>query len=757
MRLLGLAVQGNTIRFRTLFDLEFPQLGPGTYKAQKPTVVDYAIAVHSHARGSDPEGIAYWMKRMSDDGIQPNLHVYSSIIQSYLRSGNLGAVADVLNEMREAGVAPNVVIYTDIITALSRHHKPSTAEGIFKRALQENIKPDQAMVGALLNCYVEAGQWDEAVTLFRSLEANTRSPLHLTIEMYNIALKGYVIMGAPFRVVATLFERLDADEDVAPTDITFALLLQSACESGYMRAAMDIFKEMDRRATEGAKGLINPYIFTILMSGLLRKGNRDEAMVVYREMLNRGLEPTSVTFNTVLRYYSNERSEESLRLTYEFMERVARREEEEQAPILAEGNLRLSPTQLVFEPVLRECATSGDVEGFERVLGDMLDAGGQIGMVTLTALLDLYRRKSRLESATKVWEHLLSLGDEAMQAARFLVDGKEDIESRTDMLCVSLTIYLGMLSEIGEHERVLQTWQTYQQKGFSFNFFNWNSLGSYLIRAGEYERAFEILDRIILPYIRIVRNQKDRSPPATVNAKEKPEEIWRTPFEVLNKTNLSFLQSTILPNRPLTSSSRVKVMRRRSFRDNEEIFTSLALKPTSRPGASSSPQPPPSSPPSTSSNDTVQSTPSSASSAEPEESEKPTDPSPSSPSIPLHPGSAATREPLDPSNIPNFVRPLWLMSQSNSSSAPRVHFSLFRHLLMGYQRLRAGQPPLASSQASGDNMYSTEYSPEQQEMSRAQLGKIVEKYPDAVAAVLDFEQQERVRLGDNYEKTYFWG
>lgn len=76
---------------------------------------------------------------------------------------------------------------------------------------------------------------------------------------------------------------------------------------------------------------------------------------------------------------------------------------------------------------------------------------------------------------------------------------------------------------------------------------------------------------------------------------------------------------------------------------------------------------------------------------------------------------------------------------------------------MGYQRLRAGQPPLASSQASGDNMYSTEYSPEQQEMSRAQLGKIVEKYPDAVAAVLDFEQQERVRLGDNYEKTYFWG
>lgn len=40
---------------------------------------------------------------------------------------------------------------------------------------------------------------------------------------------------------------------------------------------------------------------------------------------------------------------------------------------------------------------------------------------------------------------------------------------------------------------------------------------------------------------------------------------------------------------------------------------------------------------------------------------------------------------------------------------------------------------------------------------REELDRIFEKYPDAVGAVVEFEEEEKMRLGEDYEKLYIWG
>ena len=785
MGLLSLAVKGQVSQLHDRFEEYYPRDGSGNYERTKPQVMDYAIAIYCYARRSDPEGIDYWLNRMARDNIKPNLYVYSSMIQSYFQSGNLEAVTVVLDRMRGAGVVPNVVIYTNIITALNRHHKPSSAEGIFKRALREKIMPDQAMVGALLNCYVDAGQWNEAIVLFQSLESNTRSPLKLTIEMYNIALKGYVIMGAPFRVVATLFERLDANGNLKPTPVTFALLLQSACEAGYMSAAMDIFHEMDRRAKAGTESLMNPFTFTILMAGFLRKGDKDKALQMYQEMIDRGISPTSVTFNTVLNYYSNSQAAGSLQVAYEFMTRVATR----QGDTMDERHLQLSPVNVVYEPLLRGYSSNGNVEGFEKLLDEMLDAGGEVNVSVLTYLLDLYRQKDRLEQATKVWNRLLELGVEKIDAAKFPQEGQEDIESSTDMLCVPLTVYLDTLSRSEEHDRVLQVWQDYQKKGFSFNFFNWNRLGEYLIRAGEYERAFEVLDRIILPYIRVVRNEArtslssdskrggDSDSEADEDEKEgeeekgeeeEEEETWRPPFDVLNRTDLSFLNAIVTPIRPFSGSTRSRIIQYRAQRDGrDDAATALALHhpPTSE--VSTPPPPPPPPPPTTTTTTTSSSSPSSSSSSSDldsildsfDSSYETTESDRSYLPFIAHRSSSSTSDDLTFETVPDFVRPLYTLSLTPVGSSPRVHWTLMHHLLIGLQRLHGGQPAIQTStpgQTSHADLYGVDYSPEQQKRVRESLEKIYREYPDAVKVVKEFDDQEQYRLGDNYEKVYIW-
>ncbi|XP_006456824.1 hypothetical protein AGABI2DRAFT_122713 [Agaricus bisporus var. bisporus H97] len=715
MLLFSYAYRGLVDNVRKLFDELYERDERGQYKNHKPTLLDYNVAIYAWARRGSPNGMSYWLDRMRVDGLKPGLHIYSSIIQSYVPRGDLTSIANVLDHIKKTGLKANAVIYTDIISALTRHYSPSMAEILFKRALEEGVEPDIIMVGSLLNSYVEAGHWDEAMSLFKSLEADTKSHLHLTIELYNMILKAYVVMGAPFRVVANLFEKLDDNPRVSPSPHTFALLLQSACDSGYMQAALDIFKEMEKRAKAGAKSLLNAYAFTILISGFLRKGDRERAMAIHEEMLNHGIKPTSVTFNTVLAYYSNKKSEQDLLLAHQFMTRVANAKEDI-VPV-EEVETRASPLQLVYEPVLRGYAASGKVDAFEKLLDELLDAGGQMTVPVLSSMMDLYRQKGRLDSAQKVWEHLVELGMETLKAVKF---GNDNVTPTTDMLCYPLTIYLDMLCQAGEHEEVLNTWQQYRQLGFRFNFFNWNRLGTYLISAGKYEAAYEIMEHVILPYINVtlrmteeisssssssISSSSDESTTTPQEEEEEEEEEKKkpkfpSPFDILNKSDLHFLQSPIVvPDRPLRPTTRYHMIQDRHLKDRDDHHaSSIALY--QRPIDS----------------DTIETAP-----------------------------------------VPEIISPLTKLSQLPGNS-PRPHYTLLQYLLIGYQRLRAGQRAVPSVDPGGlgDVSYHDRVTEEEKEKSWEMLRRIDERYPNAVNAVLEFEEREKERMGGAFERIYIW-
>lgn len=727
MLLFSYAYRGMVGQVRGLFDEMYEKDEVGKYKGKKPTIQDYNVAIYAWARRGSPTGISYWLDRMMADGIKPGLHIYSSIIQSYIPKGDLTAIADVLDHINNIGMMPNTVIYTDIISALTRHYSPTMAETLFKRALREGVEPDIIMVGSLLNSYVEAGHWDEAIALFKSIESDSKSHLHLTIELYNMVLKAYVVMGAPFRVVASLFEKLDNNPRVSPTPTTFALLVQSACDSGYMQAALEIFKEMEKRAKEGAKNLLNAYVFTILMAGFLRKGNKERAIAIHDEMLNHGIKPTSATFNTVLYYYANRRSDQDLLIAHQFMARVATRtgaNDDDEIPI-EDINSKAPTVQLVYEPVLRGYAAVGKVDAFERLLEEMLDVGGQVTVPVLSALMNLYRQKGRLDSAHKVWDRLVELGQEILNGIK--LDDTEAVAT-TDILCYPLTIYLDMLCQAGEHDLVLNTWQRHRQMGFRLNFFNWNRLGTYLISAGRYEAAFEIMEMVVLPYIRAThrvaeeisssRSASEGASPTTQEGEEEKQQQqqeeeeegkkknnppdFRHPFEILNRVELPFLQIPVVsPTRPFTSYGRSLRIQDRHLHDQDDYrASSRALY--QRPLES----------------DTIETA---------------------------------------PPPVPDFITPLTKLLRL-PGYAPRPHYTLMQHLLIGYQRLRAGQPaiPTVDLGGLGDVDYYAAFSEDDKERIAEQFRRIKERFPNAVDEVLAFEEKEKERMGLDFQNAYIW-
>ncbi|KDQ64409.1 hypothetical protein JAAARDRAFT_201749 [Jaapia argillacea MUCL 33604] len=498
------AVNGDAQRVVQLFHQLFAESSPDKRPAVRPTIIHYTTLVLAHAQCCDFEGMNAWLEAMTKDGIAPDVHVYTVILHSFAMRGEVDSIVAVLDQMRAAGIPPNVVSYNTVISLLANRKDPVAAEAIYRRAVKEGITPDRRMLASLMNAHVEAGSWQGVIRAFDYLKASPSRHLRLSVDVYTTLLKAYVLIGAPFHVVSQIFRKLQ-EARVRPQAHTFALLIQSACDSGHMDTASELFEEMDKLSEHWQSYLhINTYVLTILMSGYLRVGNKVRAKEIYDDMRSRGIQPTSVTFGAILKAYGNEKTDESLQLAEDFLKTLID-VDASQRPWVRPTRGRMSALEHVYSPLMTVYTKKTEPQEVERLFQGMLDAGGEPTLGTLTILLDAYRRVGNVEATLQVWPQIFQLALRYSQVGALFEDeesgsSRPEVQRQANLLCIPLSIYVDALSSAGLHLQIADVWRKLQMLGFTFDSHNWNHLAIALVRAGEVERAFEIIERVILPY-----------------------------------------------------------------------------------------------------------------------------------------------------------------------------------------------------------------------------------------------------------------
>ncbi|KAH7930657.1 hypothetical protein BV22DRAFT_1078382 [Leucogyrophana mollusca] len=514
MLLHAYAVNGRVERVVDLFHEFFPA---NAAHAARPNIVHYTTVIFAHSQRADFDGLNHWLEAMTKDGITPDVYVYNIVLKSFAMRGEVESVAAILDQMRRAQIQPTHVLYTTVITLLARRRDPISAEAIYKRALREGVAPDRRMITALMNAHVEAGSWRGVIRVFDYLKSSRSRRIGLSIEVYNTLLKAYVLIGAPFRVVSSLFRRLE-DSGVRPDAHSYTTLIQSACDAGYMDIASNIFVEMEEAAQNWRSAFrIDAYVLTIIMAGHLRLGDKASAKAVYDSMRERGIQPTSNTFGNILQAYGNERTQESLQIAETFLKSIMDVEPSER--VWMTSNTRQLALEHVYRPLMLVYTRQQKPEDVERLFQDMLDAGGEPSLGTLTVLLDAYRRTFDIQSVHDVWPQIWQL---ALRLSKVdsLFDGDntdttDPMERQANLLCIPLSIYIDALSAAGQHLTIPEVWAKARSQGFNFDSHNWNHLAVALVRAGEPERAFEVIERVILPYqhqSRLALGARDISP-----------------------------------------------------------------------------------------------------------------------------------------------------------------------------------------------------------------------------------------------------
>lgn len=527
MYMLAFAVKGRPLHAVKLLNQFFPLKEGSQQRLNNPSYVHFALVVQAFSRRGEPGDIAameYWVNELRANGMVPNVYVYTMMLQGHAQQGDLDAIGKVLNEMQEAQVAPNAASYTTVISVLAKQRDIAGAVSMFRRAMSEHIVPDRKMLGALMDAYAEGGAWQELVRAFEWAATWPTRDIRLSIDLYNQLFKGYVMMGAPFRLVSRLWLRLPS-LGVRPNKYTFALLMQSAVDAKKMDIAAELYGEMLRLGEEDPELLPNEYVLSILLSGYQRHRKPAGVTLALRELKARRLPIQPAAYTALVRGHAYKRhagKDEFRALHYAekcvggllgFSRRARRKE-------LAESTHgRMSIAERMYRPILRAWSNKRRPDKVKGTITFMRQRGIEPTIPSLTIMLDAYRRTYKIDEAKFIWNDIFSMGVRAMKRNSLFNRAGEAKPVNASILCVPLSVYVDALSAAGRHDDIPEVWRACQEAGVQFEGHNWNHLVIALLRAGEVERAFEVVEKVLIPYGQqsdAYRIERDRAPAAPV-------------------------------------------------------------------------------------------------------------------------------------------------------------------------------------------------------------------------------------------------
>ena len=388
--LFSYAEEGNLREVYRVFDECFPKNDEGR-RLNEPDVHHYSVAILANARVGDFDAVITWLKDMKRSGLRfNNFYAFPTVIRALSKTNNLEDVLVVFYKMRKLGMKSNIHVYTILLQLHADGKDSEGAESLFKLACKDGIIPDIRMTQLLMDALAASGSLEfGAVRVINYLTTTSR---YLPISVYNVLLKMHVSMGAPFDVVFRLFSKLKTMQLVNKD--TYSLLVNSACESGRPRMATNIYYEMVKEEQANPTvSLGSAHVLSMIMSAFLRQDNKVQAKEISDHMIKRGIQPSGLTYEELVRSYVKEGTPESLRSAEEFIKslvsdpKVDRNWDKDES--------KRNPVDL-YSYLLKFYGLQRNVDECERLYGDYLRAGGLHTVSMLSYVLMAYRscRKS---------------------------------------------------------------------------------------------------------------------------------------------------------------------------------------------------------------------------------------------------------------------------------------------------------------------------------------------------------------------------
>ncbi|KAK6796676.1 hypothetical protein RDI58_004377 [Solanum bulbocastanum] len=174
------------------------------------------------------------------------------------------------------------------VKRLAKSHRFSDIEAFLESHKDDKKITQEPFLSSIIRSYGLAGMFDQALKTYLQMDdlGTPRSAVS-----FNVLLSACVNSKLYDRV-PQMFDEMPKKHGFLPDKVSYGVLIRSYCEMGKPELAMEKLKEMEEKGVE-----ITAVTFTTILHSLYKGGRSDEGEKVWNEMVKRGCGPDVGAYN----------------------------------------------------------------------------------------------------------------------------------------------------------------------------------------------------------------------------------------------------------------------------------------------------------------------------------------------------------------------------------------------------------------------------------------------------------------------------
>lgn len=179
------------------------------------------------------------------------------------------------------------------VRRLAKSHRFADIESLIESHKKDPKIKEESYLSTLIRSYGRAGMFDHALRTFDQMDdfGTPRSAVSFN------ALLSACNHSKMFDKVPQLFDEIPQKYGVSPDKVSYGILVKSYCEAGSPERAVGIFKEMEEKGVE-----ITAVTFTTVLNALYKMGKSAEAEKLWDVMVMKGCEIDAAAYNVRIMY-----------------------------------------------------------------------------------------------------------------------------------------------------------------------------------------------------------------------------------------------------------------------------------------------------------------------------------------------------------------------------------------------------------------------------------------------------------------------
>lgn len=375
--------------------------------------VTYNTMIKGYLASGQEDAARQVLEELKKTGLTATRPSYHGLLNARVKAGDLRGAWRLVADMQLSDISPNAVTCSILLKAKSQSVAEVSKVLALIDAMQEPM--DEVLFSSVVEVCIRTKRLD---MLSKQMEKFTRlgKSGSLTAPTYGTMIKAFGLAHDTEQVWHLWRDMIG--HNVLPTSVTLGCMVEALVTNGYSADAMQLVRKMCR--DERTRPLVNAVIYTSLIKGFASASETEKMMAVYAEMREHKVQPSRITYNTILNTFAEHGQMHRVPAVVEDMKSAVPPVHPDTVTYTTmvkgfcnSGNLdrafdvlkdmktfgKCMPDEILYNSLINGCSKELCLDGAMNILSDMKKSGIAPSNYTLSMLVKLMGRCRRIEEA----------------------------------------------------------------------------------------------------------------------------------------------------------------------------------------------------------------------------------------------------------------------------------------------------------------------------------------------------------------------